>query len=101
MLTEKMRAELELYMKVESENPETDSLFEAAVQLAESYTGKKFEVAENGPVSPLYWLAVKQTAAHWYDNRGMVSDANQSEIPLSAREILNHICLSGDFPEKE
>lgn len=97
MLTDKMRSELEEYAKITSGDPSTEPLYEAAVKFAESYTGKKFDIAEDGAASPLYWLVIKQLFVHWYDNRGAVSEKTQSDIPLSAKELLNHIALSTDF----
>lgn len=97
MLTDKMRSELEEYAKIGANGSETEALYEAAVQFAESYTGKAFKLAEDGPVSQLYWLAIKQIFLHWYDNRGAASEKTLNEIPLSAHEVLNHIALSSEF----
>lgn len=97
MLTDEMRDELEEYAKIAAGDPLTTSLYESAVRYAQSYTGKKFAVTDDGEKDPLYWLAIKQLFVHWYDNRGVAADKAQSEIPISARELLNHIALSSDF----
>ena len=97
MLADKMRSDLEEYAKIQSGDPVTEPLFDAAVQLAESATGKRFEVENGEPKSQLYWLAIKQIVIHWYDNRGAVSEKSLENIPLSANELLNHIALSSDF----
>ncbi len=99
MLTNKMRSDLEEYAKIQSGDPMTEPLFDSAVQLAESATGKKFEITDDEAESPLYWLAIKQIVLHWYDNRGAVADKALVDIPLSATELLNHIALSSDFAE--
>lgn len=99
MLTDEMRIELEEYAKIGSGDAATEALYEAAVQFAESYTGKAFTIAEGKPVSHLYWLVIKQLFVHWYDNRGVSADKAQNDIPISARELLNHIALSKEFEE--
>lgn len=99
MIPNYMLDELMQYIKCDDEdNDLVVSLYEAAVELAETETGKIFKVSEDGtPNNPLYWLAIKMMVAHWYDNRGNGSDKNFFELPMSANELLNHIALCNDF----
>ena len=103
MITNSMLNDLKQYIKCDGEdNNLAASLYEAAIELAETETGKKFKVSEDGtPSNPLYWLAIKMMVAHWYDNRGNGSEKNFIELPMSSRELLNHIALCNDFERKE
>ncbi len=48
----------------------------------------------------LYDVAVLQYAAHLYENRTPTgSGANAREVPFTLQTLLNHISLSGRYPE--
>ncbi len=100
MLTVEMREELLEYIKADSDDSEAEGLYEAAVRLAETQTGKEFVIEEEQPKDPLYWTAIKQLVLHWYDNRGAVEEKAVNKIPYNAEMILNHISLCGQFPKK-
>lgn len=99
MIGEIMKRDLLEYAKIDGEDDLAVSLYSAAVQLAESQTGKRFVIQDDKPKYPLYWLAIKMMVSYWYDNRGNGSDKNFVELPLSSRVILDHIAISHDFEE--
>lgn len=99
MLTETMKEELLNYIRADSDEKEVETLFEAAVRLAETQTGKEFVIEEGNAKDPLYWTAIKQLVEHWYDHRGAIDDKAVNKIPLNAEMILNHIALCGQFKE--
>lgn len=100
MLTQKMKDELLEYIKADSDDEEAEGLFEAAVRLAETQTGKEFIIEEDQPKDQLYWTAIKQLVCHWYDNRGAIDEKAVNKIPYNAETILNHISLCSQFPKK-
>jgi len=96
-ISEKMKLELTEYAKIDGGENLAVSMYSAAVQMAESETGKAFIIQDEKPKDQLYWLAIMMMVAHWYDNRGNGSDKAFYELPRSAQTILNHIALSTDF----
>ncbi|WP_251612919.1 head-tail connector protein [Senimuribacter intestinalis] len=101
-MNQNMQEQLKEYIKYSGDDETVIALCNAAIEKAESETGKRFALKEDGePESDLYWLAVKMMTAHWYDNRGIASDKPQTDIPMSAGMILDHIALCGIYPKYE
>ncbi|MEG2784972.1 MAG: head-tail connector protein [Anaerovoracaceae bacterium] len=77
-----------------------DSLFEdivnAAIEKCENETGKRFDVS-----SDLFCIAVQMIATEWYQNRGVTTESNIKELPVSVhvQGILNQIALNSDYKE--
>lgn len=101
-MRENMKNQLSEYIKFDGEDENlVVSLYSAAVEKAEKETGKVFVIEEDEPESQLYWLAIEMIVAHWYDNRGAVTEKPMNDIPMSAKELLSFIALSDSFQEKE
>ena len=101
-MNQNMLKQLQEYIKYSGDDETVIALCKAATEKAESETGKRFVINEDGePESDLYWLAVKMMTAHWYDNRGIATDKTQADIPMSAGMILDHIALCGIYPKCE
>lgn len=99
-MNQDMLKELQEYIKYDGEDENlVVSLYLAAVEKGETETGKAFRLEEGRPKSELYWLAIKMIVAHWYDNRGIVTDKAMADIPMSAQMLLDHIALCTAFPE--
>lgn len=81
------------YLRAEEEDTTLEPLVGSAVQYIEQSTGIRFDGQDE-----LYITAVKMLAAHWYENRGVLS-ANAMEIPFSVESLINHIKLCGDYRE--
>ena len=101
-MNQEMLEQLKEYLKCSGDDETVITMCKAAIEKAETETGKKFVMNEDGePESELYWLAVKMMVAPWYDNRGIASDKALADIPMSAGMILDHIALCGIYPKSE
>lgn len=74
-----------------------ESMLTAADNAVRDMTGKDPPKAGD----ELFDMAVLQLAAHWYENRTLVTDAAVNEVPFTLQVLLNHIALSSRYPEKE
>lgn len=81
------------YLRVEDDDTTLEPLVSAAKQYIRQSTGIHFDGQNE-----VYETAIKMLAAHWYENRGVLS-ANAMEIPFSVESLINHIKLCGDYRE--
>lgn len=85
-------AEAKSYLRVDTtaEDDLITSLISAAADYILECTGKE----DDG--SSLYALCEKILVAHWYENRGAVTNG-VTELPHSLQAMLTHIKLSGKY----
>lgn len=88
-----------LYARIDHEDEDAliESLIRAADTAVRDMTGK----APPSDCDELFDTAVLQLAAHWYENRTPVTDTGVTQVPFTLQTLLNHIALSGRYPERE
>ena len=89
----------ELYARIDhaDEDELIESLIRAADTAVRDMTGKE----PPSDSDELFDTAVLQLTAHWYENRTPVTDTSVTQVPFTVQTLLNHIALSGRYPEKE
>lgn len=71
------------------------ALINSALDYIRNTTGKTLDSSE----TPIYLfdLAVTMLSAHWYLNRGVVSDKSLNNIPYSVSSLIEFLSLSSAY----
>lgn len=79
-----------------------DNLAATAEKLIIQNTGKNTKQEADGTSKvitedEIFRVGVMQLTAHWYENRGIISDKSINTIPVSVDYIMSHIMLDGEY----
>ena len=91
-------ANIRQYLRIDSDFTDDDVSIHGLIGAAQDYikntTGKTF-ISET-PIY-LYDLAVTQLCAHWYLNRGTISDKSVNDLPYSVTALMQHLSFCGAY----